>query len=263
MLEHASQTVEMAGERSVTIGPLRLAPLTLDGAATWVIRQSIAGRPCVIVTSNIHHLRLAARESSFCRAVASADLNVADGWPLVVASRLLHEPLPERVAGVDLVARVLQSRTRLRVAILGGPPKAAERLAGRVGQKHDVVLTDPLRGGQWNAPGYLESLRAALKRARANLVLLGIGPPNQEILASFLRPAVDGPIICCGAAIEILAGQRRRAPRPVQRVGLEWAFRTMLEPRRLGPRYLAAAFSFCGIFTQEVRRPSWLGTQVR
>jgi N-acetylglucosaminyldiphosphoundecaprenol N-acetyl-beta-D-mannosaminyltransferase len=75
-------------------------------------------------------------------------------------------------------------------------------------------------------------------------MLLGIGAPQQEILAHELKGAATGPIICCGAAIEVLAGMRPRAPLALQRLGLEWAFRLAIEPRRLALRYAVAGTTF-------------------
>jgi N-acetylglucosaminyldiphosphoundecaprenol N-acetyl-beta-D-mannosaminyltransferase len=230
---------------SFHLGALALTRVASREAAEQILAAARAGRSCVVVTSNIHHLRLAEVDAAFRNVVSRAEINVADGWPLVAASRLLSEtPLQERVAGVDLVASLLQSGLPLRLAILGGPPGAAASLAHAAAEMHDIVIVDELPRGTWERPEDIEALCARLAAARPNLTLVGLGAPRQELLADRLRGSVTGPIICCGAAIEILAGCRRRAPRVVQVVGLEWAFRLLLEPRRLGPRYLHASISF-------------------
>jgi N-acetylglucosaminyldiphosphoundecaprenol N-acetyl-beta-D-mannosaminyltransferase len=236
-------------------GPLSLAPLDPPAAVAWIVNAACSGQRSVVVTSNIHHLRLASIDSAFRAVVANAELNVADGWPLVAASKLLPGPsLPGRVAGVDLVDRVLRSTADLRVALLGGPPGAARRLAERVGDRHDVVLVNELPRDHWNREGGLDPLAANLALAAPNLTLIGIGAPKQELLASRLRDVVAGPIVCCGAAIEILAGIRPRAPRIVQRLGLEWGFRILLEPQRLGPRYSRSAGAFLRVLIDELVR---------
>jgi N-acetylglucosaminyldiphosphoundecaprenol N-acetyl-beta-D-mannosaminyltransferase len=237
------------------LGPLHLAPLTLTEAVQWVTDQARIGRPCLVVTSNIHHLRLAEADPAFAEVVARAELNVADGWPLVTATRLASDVgVPERVAGVDLVQRILtQSTVPLRVAILGGPPGAANALAARVDAPHEVVFVDELPKGRWDTPPQLAQLREALAEARPSLTLVGIGAPRQELLADALRPALAGPAIGCGAAVEILAGFRRRAPRLVQGAHLEWAFRMLLEPRRLVPRYWVAGRAFVAVVVRQLR----------
>jgi N-acetylglucosaminyldiphosphoundecaprenol N-acetyl-beta-D-mannosaminyltransferase len=179
---------------------------------------------------------------------------VADGWPLILAARLLGKILSGRVAGIDLVESVLTAGESLRLAILGGPPGAAGLLARRFERDHRICLIDPLPKGTWDSGDGLESLKSAVDAARPNLMLVGIGPPRQELLAEALRPVARGPIICCGATIEVLAGLRPRAPRYLQASGLEWAFRLALEPRRLWSRYLFSSASFGRVLYREMRR---------
>lgn len=239
---------------SIRLGPLTLARTDPAGAVAWVLGAAHAERSCVVVTSNIHHLRLAADDPEFCRVVTGAELNVADGWPLVAASRIRRgSSLPSRVAGVNLVDAILHSGERLRVALLGGPPGAAALLASELECLHDVVLVDELEKGTWDDDDQLTALARRLENARPNLTLIGIGAPRQELLAERLRPAVVGPIVCCGATIEFLAGIRTRAPRALQAIGLEWAFRLVLEPRRLAPRYARAGYAFLRIVLRRQR----------
>lgn len=241
----------MNGSVSFRFGPLELMPIAPEEAVEWIVGKAVDETPCLVVTPNINHLRLAEDDARFRDVLRRAELNVADGWPLVLASRLLGAHLPGRVAGIDLVERVLNRGRRLRVAVLGGPPGAAEGLARRISDRHDVALVDPLPPGVWDRPGELERLRARLKAARPNLVLIGLGPPRQELLADALRGVVSGPVICCGAAVEVLAGVRRRAPQLAQKLGLEWAFRLALEPRRLAGRYAVSAAAFLRIAGRE------------
>jgi N-acetylglucosaminyldiphosphoundecaprenol N-acetyl-beta-D-mannosaminyltransferase len=244
-------TVAPALSPPCRLGELELAPLSVEATEEWLAVAAAARTPCVIVTSNINHLRLADRDPRFRDVVRRSDLNVADGWPLVLASRLLGTPVPERVAGIDLVARLL-NRGGFRLAVLGGPPGAAETLAHRFASRNEVVLIDGLVPGTWEGRDAMRALAERVAAARANLVLVGIGPPRQELLADALRAAAAGPIICCGASIEVLAGLRPRAPRWMQSVGLEWAFRFALEPRRLGPRYALAGARFLRVVARDL-----------
>jgi N-acetylglucosaminyldiphosphoundecaprenol N-acetyl-beta-D-mannosaminyltransferase len=175
--------------------------------------------------------------------VAQADLQLADGWPIVAASRMLGVPLPERIAGIDLVDRLVSSDTEFSVAILGGPSDAAVKLANVASRHNRVALVDELGPG-WDDPSRRSELVSRLRDASPNLTFVGIGAPRQELLAQELKGVVSGPIICCGAAVEVLAGVRPRAPRLLQRLGLEWAFRLAIEPRRLARRYVLAGLTF-------------------
>jgi N-acetylglucosaminyldiphosphoundecaprenol N-acetyl-beta-D-mannosaminyltransferase len=234
-------------------GHLSLAQITLAEAVDRITAMAIAEQPSVVVTSNIFHLMLAEVDARFQRVTRSCELNVADGWPLVAASRVLGHRLPERIAGVDLVEGLLNSQSRMRVAILGGAPGIADVLADRFRRNHDVVFVDPLEMGVWESPSYRLAMRERLEAASPNLVLVGIGAPKQEILADELRGSTKGPLIGCGQTINVLGGARARAPHLVQAVGLEWAFRTLMEPRRLGRRYLVAGWWYVRILRREIR----------
>jgi N-acetylglucosaminyldiphosphoundecaprenol N-acetyl-beta-D-mannosaminyltransferase len=226
---------------------LRLARLDLSDAVAWITKAAQANDAAVVVTPNINHLHLVHTSPEARDAVARADLQLADGWPIVAASRVLGTPLPERIAGIDLVERLVSSDTEFSVAILGGPSDAAARLANVAARHNRVALVDELGPG-WDDPARRGELAARLKAASPNLTFVGIGAPRQEQLAHELKTVVSGPIICCGAAVEVLAGVRPRAPRWVQRFGMEWAFRMAIEPRRLARRYLLAGFTFARLF---------------
>ena len=244
-----------AGVASAT---LRLGLVTLDvvdqrSAVALLLADAWGGRSCIVVTPNIHHLRLACLDPAFRSVLDRAEYVLADGWPLIVASRLLRPSLPGRIAGIDLVDNILSADgPRLRVALLGGPPGAAMRLAERISKSHDVVYVNELPLGAWDHPEGIREIGDEIGAASPNLTLVGIGAPKQELLADSLRSRACGPILCCGAAIEVLSGDTPRAPAMLRTTGLEWAFRLAREPRRLGPRYFAAGTSFGGTVVVEI-----------
>ncbi len=231
---------------------LRISGLALEDAIQWITDRARARRQAIVVTPNINHLHLMESSSPAREAIARADLQLADGWPIVAASRIMGQPLPGRVAGIDLVQRLVDGEHGFRVAILGGPSDAASRLADRARRRNDVVLVDELRPG-WDRDAARSELAERVAAAGPDLTLVGIGAPRQEILAHELKSAVRGPIVCCGAAIEVLAGMRPRAPRALQRVGLEWAFRLAIEPRRLARRYAVAGATFLRVLVEILR----------
>lgn len=233
------------------LGPLSLDAFDLPSAAARIVGEARSGTPCIVVTPNIHHLRLAARDQAYRAILESAKFRLADGWPLIASSRVLRPALPGRIAGIDLVDAILNASEHLRIAILGGPPGAAEQLRNKLTDRHQVVYLDPLPAGQWRTATYLDRLASDLAKSRPSLTLIGIGAPRQEELAEVLEPYVSGPIICCGASIEVLGGMTPRAPSALRASGLEWAFRLAHEPRRLGPRYLTAGAVFVGTLARE------------
>jgi N-acetylglucosaminyldiphosphoundecaprenol N-acetyl-beta-D-mannosaminyltransferase len=238
--------------RTFAFGGLNMAQISIDDAADWVLRQALAELSSVVVTSHLNHVMLAERDPGFREAVSAAELNVADGWPLVFASRLIGPRLPGRVIGIDLVDTVLRREARLRLAILGGPPGSAEALAERERERHDIVQVEPMPAGVWDTPEEHAAILDRVREARPNLVLIGLGAPRQELFAEELRPVVRGPILCCGATIPVLGGHVRRAPSVVRSVGMEWAFRTAQSPARLGPRYVRSAWWYARVFGGEL-----------
>ena len=224
-------------------GGLRLARMDTADAVDWVTAEAAARKPGVVVTPNINHLHLIHESPEANAAIREADLQLADGWPIVAASRILGDALPERVAGIDLVERLVDGDPDFSIAVLGGPAGSASKLAARAERTNRVALVDELAPG-WDRPEQMTMLIKRVESAAPNLTLLGIGAPRQEFLAHELKPAVRGPIICCGAAIEVLAGVRPRAPQVLQKLGLEWAFRLAIEPRRLFRRYRVSGMTF-------------------
>jgi N-acetylglucosaminyldiphosphoundecaprenol N-acetyl-beta-D-mannosaminyltransferase len=239
----ARPTTRASNDEAFQFCGLSLAGLDLEGALEWITAHARAGAPAVVVTPNIYHLHLVQGSDEMRQALQSADLQLADGWPIVAASRLLGAPLPGRVAGIDLVRRLIDREAGFSVAILGGTDDSATRLADRVARRNRVALVDELRSG-WDTPERRSDLIARVADVKPNLTLVGIGAPRRELLAHELKDVVTGPIICCGAAVEVLAGARPRAPRFLQSIGMEWAFRLALEPRRLFGRYVVAGGTF-------------------
>jgi N-acetylglucosaminyldiphosphoundecaprenol N-acetyl-beta-D-mannosaminyltransferase len=203
---------------------------------------------------------IAEDDPAFRAAYAAADLALADGMPLVWASRLLPVRLPERVAGSDLVVPLLAraAARRWRVFLLGGAPGSAEAAAAAAramavdvcGFASPRVPADPLAPDPEG-----DAAVAALRAARPDLVLVGLGAPKQELWIhrrrEVLAPAVA---VGVGAAIDFLAGRVRRAPRWIARCGLEWAWRLASEPRRLWRRYLLRDPRFALVLARELAR---------
>lgn len=225
-------------------------PLTERQTVETMFDRMEAGEGGLVVTSNLDHLRRSHREERYRRLVSGAQLNVADGMPIVWASRLRGRPLPERVTGADLVhGLVEEAATRGRsVFLLGGNPGVAEQASGVWTDQHPSLRIagthcPPL--GFESDEGEMESMRAMLRSSEPDLVLVALGSPKQEYLIESLRDELPKAWwIGVGISFSFVAGDVRRAPRWMQRVGLEWLFRLGCEPRRLAKRYLVQGLPF-------------------
>ena len=197
-----------------------------------------------IITPNAEILRLAGKDATARAHIRDADLVVADGMPLLWASRLAGNPLPERVAGASLIltlSAALAGQGR-SVYLLGGRPGTAEQAATALSNRFpglDVAGWYSPSLGFDTRPREVEEIRQRVIDAQPDLVYVGLGFPKQELVIDGLRPYLPSAwFLGCGAAIGFAAGTLRRAPLWMQRVGLEWLHRLGSEPRRLAKRYL-------------------------
>ncbi|GGK92006.1 WecB/TagA/CpsF family glycosyltransferase [Mangrovihabitans endophyticus] len=222
-----------------------------EGEVVSVVRDALtAGRGGRIITPNVDILRRARLDRRVRAYLDDADLIVADGMPLIWASRIGGTPLPERVAGSSLVWSLSAglARDTRSIFVVGGRPatthaadgasRAAERLAAACPGLRIAGTLCPEYGFERNSAVYA-TFRDAIKQAKPDMVFVGIGFPKQEIVIDRLRRELPQAwFMGCGAAVNFVAGDVDRAPRWMQRTGLEWAHRLGTEPRRLAGRYL-------------------------
>lgn len=227
----------------ICIESIPFDPWTETSTIERILCASQCGKGGWVVTPNTDIARAVRRDPCLRSLVVSADVVVADGMPLIWASRLGGTPLPERVTGASLI-RSLTKEAAMRgtsVYFLGGAPgvpeQAAERLRADVGAIVAGSFSPAL--GFERSPAAMAEITDKLRAAKPGIVFCGFGFPKQERLIARLRLEFDDTwFVGCGAAIAFAAGAMTRAPQWMQRFGLEWAFRLVTEPRRLFRRYL-------------------------
>lgn len=210
-----------------------------------------------VVTPNLHHLDLVRRDPSMAELYEEATLSLPDGWPVAwLASRIAGERI-QRVAGSDLFDQLIASPGRGRpLAFVGGiPGHGMERLVRIAGANGWRTSVEPAPRDELIDEARRTALMARVTdRADGGIVVIGVGAPRQEILARDMsRFGGDGMILCLGMSINFSTGDVHRAPVPVRAVGLEWAFRALQEPARLGPRYLGDARALVPLAFQNKR----------
>ena len=190
------------------------------------------------------------------------ELVTADGQAVVWASRLLGDPLPARVAGIDLMLELLAlaERRGYRVYVLGARPETMRSAVARLRERHPRLIVAGYRDGYFSNDE--EPLVAAeIRAARSDVLFVAMPTPRKEYFighwGSELGVAFSMGV---GGAIDVVAGVTRRAPRLLQRLGLEWAFRLAQEPRRLIRRYLVTNSQFVALAVRDLaqarrRRP--------
>lgn len=186
------------------------------------------------------------------------DVVLADGQSVVWASRLLGHPLPERVAGIDLFERLLALADveRRSVYFLGARQNVLEAMVERVKSRYPNLSVAGYRDGYF-ATEESGDVAAGIAATGADMLFLGMTTPKKEIFLAEHGELLGVPILHgVGGSFDILAGLTKRAPERWQRMGLEWAYRLLQEPRRLFARYASTNASFIALTVRERFRPT-------
>lgn len=235
----------------IDLSGVGLHAITEAQCVDHVVRELNEGRGGWIVTPNLDHMRRLTTDAAYRELCSHADVLVADGMPLLWASRVQRTPLPERVAGSSLISTLTAGLARRgggRVFLLGGDGETAAEAARVLARRHPEIVVCGLESPRIGAEvddATRERLGRRLRWSRPDLVFVALGSPKQEKLIQALRREYDAAwMVGVGISFSFLAGRVRRAPPWMQRLGLEWVHRLSQEPRRLARRYLVDGIPF-------------------
>lgn len=235
---------------TVDLRGVRVHAVSEADAIQHMMAELDAGRGGMVVTPNLDHLHRCLHDIAFAAMVSEADLVLADGMPLVWAARLQGTPLPQRVAGSNLITSLSEGAAQAgrSVFLLGGSPGTAEGAARVLSAKFPSLrvvgtLCPPV--GFENDAGMMTEIIQAISAARPDIVFVALGSPKQERLIVKLRPLLPRSWwLGVGISFSFLCGDVRRAPQWMQKCGLEWVHRLVQEPRRLFRRYVVVGIPF-------------------
>lgn len=229
--------------------------VTMDMAVARCLDMCRAPRTShLVVTANASHLCMMRHDPELALACHAGSLAVADGMSVVWALRALGQPVPERVAGVDLMARLLATagQHRLRVYFLGAKREVVEALAEHCRAEYPGLEIAGFRDGYFGPAdhaGIVEEIRAS----GAHMLFVGMPSPFKETWCARHSERLNVPVIMgVGGSFDVLAGYIRRAPRWMQSLGLEWVWRLLMEPRKLLKRYLTTNCEFVWLAGREI-----------
>lgn len=222
---------------------------TLDRVAEFV-RTGKAHQHVVV---NVDKVIKLSKSPTLRQIILDCDLVNADGMPIVWASKLLGQPLKERVAGVDLFVALVERAAQdgWPIYLLGAEPAIVERVKTRFQSRYPNLQIAGYRDGYWTDDQEHEVIDKVCSSG-AKLLFVAIGSPKKEILLSAIQARGVIPFsMGVGGSFDVVAGKVKRAPIWMQRSGLEWFYRFAQEPHRLFKRYFVDAFRFAGIFASE------------
>jgi N-acetylglucosaminyldiphosphoundecaprenol N-acetyl-beta-D-mannosaminyltransferase len=188
-------------------------------------------------------------DAELARDVRSSDLVSVDGMGIVWAARLLGIGVPERVAGIDLLENVLAlcAAKGYRPYFLGAQTPVLDAAIAQIRRRHPTLVFAGSQDGYFR-PEQENAVVANIRDSGADCLFVGMPTPLKERFLFRHRNTLGVPFVMgVGGSFDVLAGHVRRAPRLLQRMGLEWLCRLLQEPRRLGPRHLKANAAFAAI----------------
>lgn len=232
--------LDRAESEARLIAGLRVTVATAESAAATLEARLDGGIPTALAFLNAHCVNLAF-ESAEYRKSLDGFMILPDGIGVDLASLALHgSHFPENLNGTDFVPFLLSRLARpLRVALIGAAPGIVERAADAFAKQapHHTYL--PIAHGYFAAGAETEAVLSRLRAARADIVLVALGVPTQELfIARHIGGREATVAIAVGALLDFMAGKVPRAPRVMRNLRLEWVYRLMMEPRRLWRRYL-------------------------
>jgi N-acetylglucosaminyldiphosphoundecaprenol N-acetyl-beta-D-mannosaminyltransferase len=234
---------------SITILGIPFDNITTSEALNQIDEMVASRKPHYLATANVDFLVQAREDVELRRILFDADLVLCDGTPLLWVSRLLGNPLPERVAGADVVPRLIQlaAEKKYRLFLLGATPDSVSRAAENLRAAHPGLIIAGYYSPPFNKLIEMdhEEIKQRLVAAKPDLLLVSLGCPKQEKWIAMHYRALGVPVSAgVGATIDFLAGKVSRAPIWMRNSGLEWVYRLIQEPRRLFRRYIKDLWIF-------------------
>lgn len=220
--------------------------VTVDEAAERALELLERDGPHLVATPNPEIVQRANKDPEFADILARADLVIPDGIGVIYAAKILGRPLKARVPGIDLASALMGRMAGMgkRLFLLGAEPGVAEQAAVNLQAAYPGLVVCGVHDGYFKEDG---PVIQAIREARADVVFVCLGAPKQEKWAAAHGAEAEAKLyIGLGGAIDVFAGKVERAPERMQRLGLEWLYRLVKQPSRIGrmaklPLFLVSA----------------------
>jgi len=222
--------------KSTSILSQRVNCVTHKQVVDTIFRRVKQRRRALVFAMNTHILVELSKDPLFKRRHDKADIIFADGAPLVWISKITPTPLPERVSGTDLAEQLLKSKNA-RIFLLGSTDKILEKMRRIYSHSVSGYYSPPFKK-RWGSKENQKIIKL-INKSKADIIIVCLGSLKQERWLVNNLAKIDAIIgIGVGSALEILSGEKPRAPRFMKDNGFEWLWRLLLEPKRLTRRHI-------------------------
>jgi N-acetylglucosaminyldiphosphoundecaprenol N-acetyl-beta-D-mannosaminyltransferase len=241
---------------SVCLFDIPIKAMTMDQVLGLIEQAISSASPLQIGVVNAAKVVNMYRNPSLGADVLSSDVIFADGASVVWASHILGTPLPERVAGIDLMMGMLErgQKKGYRVYLLGATEEVNQTVANRIKADYPGVIVAGRRNGYFTADDE-EAIANDIAQTSPDILLVAITSPKKEQFLARWSDRIKVPICHgVGGSFDVYAGKVKRAPLSWQRCGMEWLYRLLQEPGRMWKRYLVTNSLFCWLIIRELGR---------
>ncbi|MBN2057289.1 MAG: WecB/TagA/CpsF family glycosyltransferase [Candidatus Saganbacteria bacterium] len=217
---------------AINLGGLIIDNVTLDDAVERVLGYLGTSGSHIIVTPNPEIIVVCQKDAELKRIMNSASLRVPDGVSMLVVSRLLKQPLKQRVSGIDLMLRLcdVMNQAGKRIYLLGSAPGVANEASARLLNKYDRLQIVGTHDGYFSDD---REIVEQIKVTKPDILFVGLGAGRQERWLNHHLAATGVPVgLAIGGSLDVISGRKKRAPRWVQKLYIEWLYRLFREPKR-------------------------------
>lgn len=220
--------------------------ITLEEISPLVSNMVFSKIPHTVVPINPEMIMMAQRQMEFREVLNRASLALPDGIGVVLASRILKQPIRSRITGIDTVKQIasIAQRNGWRIFLLGAAPGVAELVKGRLEKEYPGII---IVGTFSGSPALAEDdkISEMIKSTQPEILLVAYGAPKQELWVARNLHRINVPLVMCvGGTFDFIAGITRRAPNVIRSLGLEWLHRLISEPWRWRRMLALPKFAF-------------------
>lgn len=236
-------------KKRINLFGLPVDVLTMEETIILIENSIDQNKPIHHVVVNAAKMVNAQKDVALRESIANCDIINADGQAVVWASRILKQPLPERVAGIDLMEQLVKLATlkKYKIYFLGAKEEVVKKVVDKYSLEYGKQIIAGYRNGYFSKEEELD-IANEIAECKPDILFVAITSPKKEIFLNKYKDSIRAPFVMgVGGSFDVVSGLVKRAPAWMQKTGLEWLYRVYQEPRRMWKRYLITNSKFIGL----------------